>query len=149
MADQIERLFHAPSLVHAFPHQSDNAHLPVARERSRSSHIDQPIAISLYVANHRRTLPMNPAQQVDKVKKAYEGLTGISMISLQDSGFWVDRARMTELILFVDVLRIMSRAVNLQPSQLRQDLRDAIGDALQQLAAGSVQARALLRDPMP
>ncbi len=92
-------------------------------------------------------LPMNPAQRVDKVKKAYEEPSDISM--LRNSGFWVDRARMAELILFVDVLRIMSRAVNLQPSQLRPELRDAMGDALERLAAGSMQARALLPDPLP
>jgi hypothetical protein len=76
--------------------------------------------------------------------KAYEGPIGV-----RDAGFNVDRDKLAELILFVDVLRIMGRSVNYQPSQLNQRLRETLADALQRLAKGSPQARAQLPDPLP
>jgi hypothetical protein len=89
-------------------------------------------------------LPQNPTMYVDQIVKAYEGPIGV-----RDAGFNVDRDKLAELILFVDVLRIMGRSVNYQPSQLSPKLQKAIADALQRLAKGSAQAKGQLPDPLP
>jgi hypothetical protein len=76
--------------------------------------------------------------------KAYKG-----PVYSSTGGFNVKHERMAELILFVEVLQIMGRSVNLLPSQLRVGLRGAIDDALQRLTNGSTHARALLPTPLP
>ncbi|MBA2593882.1 MAG: hypothetical protein M3495_17780 [Pseudomonadota bacterium] len=66
-------------------------------------------------------LPKPPGQLSDQLQRAYSGPAYVA-----DAGFNIDRTQPVELILFIDIMRILARSVNLDLPQLRPEQVDLV-----------------------